>query len=139
MLHQFTDTVYHRRVYLFVGDRATFRAYIKENYGEGAARNVYKDCLGLAFSVKSPSPDDPNVESQVYFVWLTKFDGSPRTVALLAHECYHTAVAVFDNLGVNQDDEEAVAYYMDAMIEQFLTALRHEKEVYHAPVSKTAG
>lgn len=124
MFHEFTDTVFHRRVYLYVADRATIVAYLRKNFGEGAARGIAKDCLGLSFSVKSPHPDDPTVESMAYFVWLTRWEDTPKHIALLAHECYHIACQVFDQLGVNLDDEEAVAYYMDSMVEQFMTKLR---------------
>lgn len=124
MFHEFADPVYRRRVYLFVGDRRALIDYIEGAYGKSKAKGVAKDCIGLSFQVKSPHPDYPQVESKVYFVWLVAWAGTPREHALLCHECIHVTAKVFDDLGVDWNDEEAVCYYTDAMVEQFLTALK---------------
>lgn len=117
--YELNDTVYKRQVYLVVGSREEFRAHVLTRHGGAIANKVSKHCLGLTLIVDDKSKDDPNVTTVVYYVWLTKWDNTPRSWGLLAHECYHAVCAAFSEMDVEITDEEAVAYYLDAMVSQF--------------------
>lgn len=125
LIGQLVDTVYMSRVYLFVGDRASFREYLLGTWGRAAANRVPKKALGAAVWATAPSACDGAVDGNVYFVWLGAWGGQPHDYGVLAHECYHTVRAVYYYLGVAaDDDEEAVAYYLDTMVRQFAEMLR---------------
>lgn len=123
LVHQLNDTVYRRRVYLFVGPRQEFREYLLKSYGARIANRVPKHCIGLTLVSNVPHTDIPDTKTVIVHVWLAKWSASPRDWGTLAHECYHAVCAVFTDLGVEMADEEAVTYYLDSMVEQFSRAL----------------
>ena len=124
--HTFQDTIYGRRVELCVGTAQEFNAHMKVI---GSKERVATDDLGGMRTVMLPSKTHPQLKAKTFFIWLIAFNGSPDAIGTLVHECYHATAAIMDHQGVAEEDEgsEARAYYLNALVVQFLTALEGRK------------
>lgn len=128
MAFQVKDTVFRRRIFLFVGTREEFVKHLIETWGRECAKKIPKDARGMMhwFSVKSKHP---GVKTRVYYLWSVEFNNSPDDCGTLAHEAFHIATTVMEDLGVDTSDvegSEGVAYYMESIFVQCLTHLRGE-------------
>ena len=123
------DDIYRRRVFVFVGSRKELVDHLTVTWGRGAIRSLAKDAVGMAFHFKAPNPEN-HVEAQqrsrVYYVWLSCFCGAVEDIGTLAHECFHAATMILDDLGVDTDESdgsEALAYYLDFLVRSALDQL----------------
>ena len=122
------DDVYRRRVILAVGSVKELKEMLTRSYGKGAARGIPNDAGGMMHTFKWYSEDFPEMgkKSKVFVIWLLRFTLTPLDISTLAHECFHCASAVLDELGVDTDDSEgseALAYYLDSLVRRSLIAL----------------
>lgn len=121
--YKFVDTIFERSVTLVVGSPKEFGAYMKS--------------LGIRYKVEADSCGETSthmLSSEIYngtkvpkfFIWLIRFDGSPRDISVLTHECKHATQRALESVNVTyyeDDDNETYAHYQDAMVRQFLNAL----------------
>jgi hypothetical protein len=119
---QAADSVYGAQVFLFLGSRDALLEHLQGKYGKKFNRRVLKDAAGQSIDIETKSVKVPGVSSTHYYVWFTHFLDSPEQIATLSHECNHATFTVLRDREV--DDEEAHCYYQDALLHQFLTALR---------------
>jgi len=128
MTFQVQDSVYRRRIFLFVGTRDDFVKHLMETWGATATKKIPKDARGMMhwFFVKSKHP---GVKTRVYYLWSVEFNNTSDDCGTLAHEAFHIATTVMEDLGVDTSDvegSESVAYYMETIFVQCLTHLRGE-------------
>jgi hypothetical protein len=66
------------------------------------------------------------LQSEVLVVRLASFDGSPKAMALLAHELLHAVVYVMGAIGIklSEDSEEAFTYALQDITAQALEVLK---------------
>lgn len=127
-MFQVQDTVFKRRIFLFVGTREVFVKHLTEAWGGQCKKKVPKDARGMMlwFPVKSTFT---GVKTRVYYLWSCQFDNTTDDIGTLAHEAFHIATTVMEDLGVDTSDvegSEGVAYYMETIFVQCLTHLRGE-------------
>ena len=130
MFTQITDSVYGRRVFLFVGARDDFVQHLTEKWGKKAARGIRKDAIGQLQYFDHPSEHYVGVQSRVYYFWLICFHNTPRDIGTLCHEAFHVATTILEDLGVDTTDaqgSEALAYYLNSFVEQSLVFLFEEE------------
>lgn len=128
MTFQVKDTVFGRRIFLFVGTREAFVKHLTEAWAGQCKKKIPKDARGMMlwFFVKSKFA---GVKTRVYYLWSVEFNGTPDDIGTLAHEAFHIATTVLEDLGVDTSDvegSESVAYYMESIFVQCLTHLKGE-------------
>lgn len=121
IVHQLNDTIYCRDVYLVVGTRKDLRNYLIQEWGKQAAATIPRRTSAAVITASVPAVGG-RTRAYIYVVWLADWDGSPTAYGTLSHECYHAVVAVFEELGIELE-QEAVAYYLESMVRQFAEAL----------------
>lgn len=127
MFARLQDTVYLRQIYLFVGPRQEFVAHLTATWGKQAAKGVPKDAIGLSHNFYAPSERVPGMQSRVFYLWVWQFKGTPHDIGTIAHECFHIAVTILEDLGVDTSDREgseSIAYYLDSLVRQCLEQLK---------------
>lgn len=127
---QLEDSVYQRKIFLFVGTRAEFVQHVKERWNKNLAKEIGKDTVGQMGYFSIPSEVYVGVLSRVYYLWSLKFANTPRDIGTLAHESFHMASTILCDLGVTVTDpngSEAVAYYMESVFQQCLCFLFEEE------------
>ena len=124
---QLQDSVYLRRIFLFLGNRTEFLAHLAEKWGENAPKDLYQDAVGGAEYFQVPSSTHEGITARVYYLWTYTFNNTPRDIGTLAHESFHIAVTILKDLMVETNDgnqgSESVAYYMESILTQSLTLL----------------
>lgn len=119
----FLDTIFLRRVYFFVGNRKEFLAWLAASFGKGATKDIPKDACGLSGYVMAPALHCKGLKSRVCYIWLWCFCDNALDKGTLAHEAFHVATMIMEDLGVDTTDAdgaEPVAYYTDALVRQFM-------------------
>lgn len=127
---QLADTVYGRKIFLFIGTRQEFVFHLSEVWGKHASKGICKDACGQMHWFRVPSEYE-GVKSRVYYLWSLRFNGSVKDIGTLAHEAFHVATTILCDLGVDTNDtdgSESVAYYMESIFTQSLEALYAKKE-----------
>lgn len=129
MTFQVQDTVYKRRIFLFLGTRNDFVKHLTETWGQKHAKGVLKDACGMMWNFYVPSTEYEGVKTQIYYLWAVRFNGTPSDIGTIAHESFHIATTILEDLGVDTTDKEgaeSVAYYMETIFVQCLTHLKGE-------------
>lgn len=130
MTFQVQDTVYKRRIFLFVGSRVAFEKHLTETWGQKASKGLCKDACGQMWDFYVPSLVYEGVKARVYYLWCARFNGTPEDIGTLAHEAFHIATTILEDLGVDTGDKEgseSVAYYMESIFVQCLTHLQENQ------------
>ncbi|MCL4838892.1 MAG: hypothetical protein KJ058_13110 [Thermoanaerobaculia bacterium] len=120
------DNVYRRRIYAFMGTRAELKDHLRVTWpGEKVRKKLCPDALGQMFHFKHAFVD--GVKTRVYYIWSVKFDDSVEDTGTLAHEAFHVAAQILNDLGVDTSDadgSESLAYYFESIFRQTLSFAR---------------
>ncbi len=123
------DNVYRRRIYMFIGSRSELKAHLKELWPGGKAVKAVasEDVLGQMFHFRWEFAR--GVKTRVYYIWSVKFDDSEEDIGTLAHEAFHVACEILNDLGVDTSDSdgsESIAYYFESIFMQSLAFARKQ-------------
>lgn len=99
----FNIELYHKEVFVFVGSSSEFRDYCKKVHE--LDDNELGDALGQTILTSHP---DGSVYLIVFINIETALDDN--TYEVIAHEATHVAIDVLRHIGVQQFDDECVAY-----------------------------
>lgn len=120
------DSVFQRNLYIVVGD------------AEKSKEHILRKFLLTEESQELESVDDDNMggfdkldqgerTSPIFLVWLRQYKGTPKDIAVLAHEILHLTFEVMRHSDVHYSEdfsEEIYAYYMDSILSQAIKKLK---------------
>jgi hypothetical protein len=126
IIKELVDSVYGADVVLFVGSRQRLLSWLRSEYrcpAKQTARDIPNDSMARVLIVDVEADDPPRALASMFVLWLAKWEDTPGMHSTLAHEAYHLACHVLEHHGVNTTEQEAVAYYLDSVVEQCTRAL----------------
>lgn len=114
---------------MFIGSRSELKAHLKELWPGGKAVKAVasEDVLGQMFHFRWEFAR--GVKTRVYYIWSVKFDDSEEDIGTLAHEAFHVACEILNDLGVDTSDSdgsESIAYYFESIFMQSLAFARKQ-------------
>lgn len=119
------DTIFRRRINAFIGTRDELLTHLRTQWNHNGKKEIGTDSLGQMFRFRYEFVN--GVKTWVYYIWSAKFTDSVEDIGTLAHESFHVASLILEDLGVETSEtggSESIAYYFESIFTQTLTFAR---------------
>lgn len=112
------DKLYGARVTILVCGHEEAYKFFKTKYK--LEYTGLQFCNGLA-----PTIEDKKNGISYNFIWLDKFEYTPKWISILVHECLHLTFEILKDrqLFYSKETEEAYCYYHDYLVKEALDRL----------------